>query len=161
VRLLILIHRGSDFRWGSRLLRAAGRTAALPVEWKTALAPLPRQVPRRAKNYQQEHYKSYVAARLFIFVKVVEFDLRIFGESQKRRPMNRDLFAITVCRAGNFLRDRLRFGSRRVRQRSPAHAAETVFRAVIVSAVSTADVHGFKHIVFPWMAEVLLLLRAA
>src|SRR5712672_1045915 len=40
---------------------------------------------------------------------------------------------------------------RRMRKRSSAHPAETILRAVIVSAMRAADIHGFKHSsIFGW-----------
>ena len=40
---------------------------------------------------------------------------------------------------------------RRVRERSSAHPAESILRAVVVSAMGAADVHGLKHIsIFGW-----------
>src|SRR6478736_2734287 len=61
----------------------------------------------------------------------------------------RAVVALVGC---GFLRGHLpqrRLGrDRRVREGRAAHSTEPVFRAVIVPAMGTANIHGFKHIAF-------------
>src|SRR5215468_11950219 len=135
IRILIL--RGCGFRGGSRRRAAARR--AQPVKRKSVVTVLP--VSGAAQSHEQNDHKneSGMAARRLVFVQIMEFGFGIFRQPQKRRPMHVLRIAMTV--AAIFWRRRLfrlRGLRRRMRQGCSAHAAEAVFRTVVVPAMGTA-----------------------
>src|SRR5437764_10275334 len=97
-----------------------------------------------------------MAAWLLIFIKIMEFNFRVFSQPKKRWPVDVLARAIAAavpavaCGENLFLLRGLGL-SRRMRQRRTAHPAETILGTVVVPAVGTPHIHSFQHIsLFRW-----------
>ena len=129
-----------------------------PIERVPVVLPLPVSEPAYADQQNQSEHHPRITARRLILIQVVKFRLRILRQSQERRPVH-SFCAVSIPRrrnAASAFSPQGFFGcsgyrSRRVRKRSSAHPAESVLRAIVISAMGAADVHGFKHIsIFGW-----------
>src|SRR5438105_1940225 len=121
--------------------------------------PLPISSAPAAQQEDQHKNQACIATRWLVFVEIVELRLGILGQAKERRPvysLGRGWLLVNgtsiAGRGGGGNVPQGRFGcDGRVRERGPAHAAESVLWTVIVPAMRAADVHSFKHSsIFGW-----------